>query len=130
LHEVPPDLETPPLEKLRPRLLAVHRVLYLLFNEGYLSAHAEHAIRRELCDDAVMSDLHRRADHRELDSAGFSVHAAAATERCSCMPHSKHAERDLPQSAESNDCRRSRRFRLDGHLGWPPRGKRRVLART
>jgi predicted RNA polymerase sigma factor len=25
----------------------------LLFNEGYLSAHAEHAIRRELCDEAV-----------------------------------------------------------------------------
>jgi RNA polymerase sigma factor (sigma-70 family) len=53
LHEVPPDLETPPLEKLRPRLPAVHHVLYLLFNEGYLSAHAEHAIRRELCDEAV-----------------------------------------------------------------------------
>ena len=31
----------------------VHAVLYLLFNEGYLSAQAEHAIRRELCDEAV-----------------------------------------------------------------------------
>jgi hypothetical protein len=28
-------------------------VLYLLFNEGYPSAHAEQAIRRELCDEAV-----------------------------------------------------------------------------
>jgi RNA polymerase sigma-70 factor (ECF subfamily) len=31
----------------------VHAVLYLLFNEGYLSAHAEEAIRRELCDEAI-----------------------------------------------------------------------------
>jgi RNA polymerase sigma-70 factor (ECF subfamily) len=53
LHQIPPDVETPPLEKLRSRLPGVHGVLYLLFNEGYLSAHAEHAIRRELCDEAV-----------------------------------------------------------------------------
>ena len=31
----------------------MHGVLYLLFNEGYLSAHAEQAIRRELCDEAI-----------------------------------------------------------------------------
>jgi predicted RNA polymerase sigma factor len=31
----------------------VHAVLYLLFNEGYLSAHPRHAIRRELCDEAA-----------------------------------------------------------------------------
>ena len=53
LHQAPRDVETPPLEKLRSRLPGVHGVLYLLFNEGYLSAHAEQAIRRELCDEAV-----------------------------------------------------------------------------
>jgi RNA polymerase sigma-70 factor (ECF subfamily) len=53
LREVPPDTETPPLEALRSRLPSVHAVLYLLFNEGYLSAHAEQAIRRELCDEAI-----------------------------------------------------------------------------
>ena len=53
LREAPPDLETPPLETLRSRLPSVHAVLYLLFNEGYLSAHAEQAIRRELCDEAI-----------------------------------------------------------------------------
>ena len=54
LREAPPDdLETPPLEKLSSRLPSVHAVLYLLFNEGYLSAHAERAIRRELCDEAI-----------------------------------------------------------------------------
>jgi RNA polymerase sigma-70 factor (ECF subfamily) len=53
LRQAPLDVETPPLEKLRSRLPSVHGVLYLLFNEGYLSAHAEQAIRRELCDEAV-----------------------------------------------------------------------------
>ena len=53
LREAPPDLETPPLGELRSRLPSVHAVLYLLFNEGYLSSHAEQAIRRELCDEAI-----------------------------------------------------------------------------
>jgi RNA polymerase sigma-70 factor (ECF subfamily) len=53
LREVAPDTQTPSLEALRSRLPSVHAVLYLLFNEGYLSAHAEQAIRRELCDEAV-----------------------------------------------------------------------------
>jgi RNA polymerase sigma-70 factor (ECF subfamily) len=53
LRETPVDLETPPLDTLRSRLPSVHAVLYLLFNEGYLSAHEEQAIRRELCDEAI-----------------------------------------------------------------------------
>ena len=53
LREIAPDIETPPLDTLRSRLPSVQAVLYLLFNEGYLSSHAEDAIRRELCDEAV-----------------------------------------------------------------------------
>jgi RNA polymerase sigma factor (sigma-70 family) len=53
LREAPLDFQTPPLDTLRSRLPSVHGVLYLLFNEGYLSAHAEQAIRRELCDEAI-----------------------------------------------------------------------------
>jgi RNA polymerase sigma factor (sigma-70 family) len=53
LRDAPPELETPPLQELASRLSSVHDVLYLLFNEGYLSAHAEQAIRLELCDEAV-----------------------------------------------------------------------------
>jgi RNA polymerase sigma factor (sigma-70 family) len=53
LRAAAPDLEPPRLETLGPRLPGVHGVLYLLFNEGYLSAHAERAIRRELCDEAI-----------------------------------------------------------------------------
>ena len=53
LRETSPDLDTPPTEMLQSRLPSVYAVLYLLFNEGYLSAHAEEAIRRELCDEAI-----------------------------------------------------------------------------
>jgi RNA polymerase sigma-70 factor (ECF subfamily) len=35
------------------RLGTVHAVLYLMFTEGHLSSHAEQAIRRELCDEAI-----------------------------------------------------------------------------
>jgi RNA polymerase sigma factor (sigma-70 family) len=53
LREIAPDLETPPLLALRSRLASVHAVLYLLFNEGYLAAHDQEAIRRDLCDEAI-----------------------------------------------------------------------------
>jgi RNA polymerase sigma factor (sigma-70 family) len=53
LREIDPDIETPPLVALKSRLPAVQAVLYLLFNEGYLSSHAEEPIRRDLCDEAV-----------------------------------------------------------------------------
>lgn len=46
-------MDTPPLEMLQARLPSVHAVIYLLFNEGYLSTHEEQAIRRELCDEAL-----------------------------------------------------------------------------
>ena len=35
------------------RLPAVHRVLYLVFTEGYLSSNVEMAIRRDLCEEAI-----------------------------------------------------------------------------
>ncbi len=53
LRESATDLISPPLDELRTRIPSVHEVLYLLFNEGYLSMHAESAIRRELCDEAL-----------------------------------------------------------------------------
>jgi RNA polymerase sigma factor (sigma-70 family) len=53
LRDTDLDFNTLPLQALRARLPSVHTVLYLLFNEGYLSAHAERAVRRELCDEAI-----------------------------------------------------------------------------
>lgn len=40
-------------EQYKSRVPAVHKVLYLLFTEGYLSSDATTAIRRELCDEAT-----------------------------------------------------------------------------
>lgn len=40
-------------EQQASRLTAVHKTLYLLFTEGYLSSHAQDAIRQELCDEAI-----------------------------------------------------------------------------
>jgi RNA polymerase sigma-70 factor (ECF subfamily) len=53
LREEVADTRTPPLESLRSRLPSVHAVIYLLFNEGYLSIDAEQAIRAELCNEAI-----------------------------------------------------------------------------
>jgi RNA polymerase sigma-70 factor (ECF subfamily) len=53
LREGQVDTQIPPLESLRSRLPSVHAIIYLLFNEGYLSTHAEQAIRTELCEEAI-----------------------------------------------------------------------------
>jgi RNA polymerase sigma factor (sigma-70 family) len=53
LREVPPDVDTLPLQALESRLASVHVVLYLLFNEGYLSAQSDRAVRHEMCEEAI-----------------------------------------------------------------------------
>jgi RNA polymerase sigma factor (sigma-70 family) len=53
LRDIAPELETPAPADLRSRLPGVHAVLYLLFNEGYLSAQEEEAIRWDLCEEAI-----------------------------------------------------------------------------
>ena len=53
LKERPDLLEVPSGDELRVRLDSVHTVVYLLFNEGYNSSHADELIRRSLCDEAM-----------------------------------------------------------------------------
>jgi RNA polymerase sigma-70 factor (ECF subfamily) len=53
LRELPLRPEELTGEQYSSRLPAVHKILYLVFTEGYLSSHAEMAIRRELCDEAI-----------------------------------------------------------------------------
>jgi RNA polymerase sigma factor (sigma-70 family) len=53
LREYPLRIGDLTREQCAVRLPAVSKVLYLLFTEGYLSSHAELAIRRELCDEAI-----------------------------------------------------------------------------
>jgi RNA polymerase sigma-70 factor (ECF subfamily) len=47
------QLEMPPPSQLPARLDTVLQMLYLLFNEGYLSSHSSHIIREELCEEAM-----------------------------------------------------------------------------
>jgi RNA polymerase sigma-70 factor (ECF subfamily) len=53
LGEVGLELQDLRPDQLASRLPAVQAILYLLFTEGYLSSHADGAIRRELCDEAT-----------------------------------------------------------------------------
>ncbi len=53
LREVPPTIDELTAMQYAARLPAVHQILYLLFTEGYLSSHAEAAIRQELSDEAI-----------------------------------------------------------------------------
>jgi RNA polymerase sigma factor (sigma-70 family) len=53
LREVPPCVDELTTEQCSARLPAVHKILYLLFTEGYLSSDAETAIRQELSDEAI-----------------------------------------------------------------------------
>ena len=53
LREYPTSFGELSGEQYSSRLPAVNKILYLLFTEGYLSSHAEMAIRRELCDEAI-----------------------------------------------------------------------------
>jgi RNA polymerase sigma-70 factor (ECF subfamily) len=54
LRSLPDDLTG---QQVSSRLSAVQGILYLLFTEGYLSSHAETAIRRDLCDEATRLTL-------------------------------------------------------------------------
>jgi RNA polymerase sigma-70 factor (ECF subfamily) len=53
LREVDPTRDELTSSRVASRLPAVHSILYVLFTEGYLSSHADGAIRRELCDEAI-----------------------------------------------------------------------------
>ena len=53
LRELDPDRHELAHAHNTVRLPAVHKVLYLLFTEGYLSSHNEIAIRQELCNEAI-----------------------------------------------------------------------------
>jgi RNA polymerase sigma factor (sigma-70 family) len=75
LRRAPADLELPPLERLASRLPAVHAVLYLLFNEGYLSAHADpaRALRRSREIGHARRRSSSRLDARKLRATGVDA---------------------------------------------------------
>lgn len=75
-------------ESLAARLPSVHRVLHQLFTEGYLSSHAELAIREELCAEALRLTLllaeHPAGDTPETAAllALMHLHGARLEARC------------------------------------------------
>lgn len=75
LREVGFELAELTSSELASRLPAVRSILYVLFTEGYLSSHADGAIRRELCDDAIRL-THELAEHPV--SAGSETFALLA----------------------------------------------------
>jgi RNA polymerase sigma-70 factor (ECF subfamily) len=44
----------PRAEELKPRIHIVHKILYLIFNEGYKSSWGKELIREELCEEALL----------------------------------------------------------------------------
>lgn len=53
LQSLPFELRALTAKEYAERLSGVHKILYLLFTEGYLSSRAEMAIRIELCEEAM-----------------------------------------------------------------------------
>ena len=47
-------LEEPHISALKFRIPIVHKILYLIFNEGYKSSWGKQLIREELCEDALL----------------------------------------------------------------------------
>ena len=47
-------LEEPDAEALQSRISVVHKVIYLIFNEGYKSSWGKELLREELCEEALL----------------------------------------------------------------------------
>jgi RNA polymerase sigma-70 factor (ECF subfamily) len=47
-------LEEPAADELKSRLPSVHKVIYLIFNEGYKSSAGNELLREELCEEALL----------------------------------------------------------------------------
>jgi len=47
-------LTAPDIAAMKPRLQIVHKIIYLLFNEGYKSSWGKELVREELCGEALL----------------------------------------------------------------------------
>lgn len=64
-------LKEPDGSALTPRLSIVHKIIYLIFNEGYKSSWGKEMLREELCEEALMMN-------RALLKSGISNAETAA----------------------------------------------------
>lgn len=63
--------EPPTAAALDARLDDVRAVIYLVFNEGYLSSGTDEPVRAELCDEAIWLARHLLALHPDDETAGL-----------------------------------------------------------
>ncbi len=62
----------PDEQELKSRLVMVHKVLYLLFNEGFYSSHPEYWIRKDLCLEAMRLCKYL-VDHRLANNETYAL---------------------------------------------------------
>ncbi|PYU22193.1 MAG: hypothetical protein DMG32_18835, partial [Acidobacteria bacterium] len=91
------------------RLPAVHRALYLLFNEGYHGASAESAVRAELCREAMRLAALLREHPRASTPATFALSALMSL-------HAARLPARLDSSGELRSLFDQDRSQWDAHL--------------
>ena len=67
-------LATPSMHAMKFRLHTVHKIIYLLFNEGYKSSWGKELIREELCGEALLMNK-ALIDSGITTSETFALHA-------------------------------------------------------
>jgi RNA polymerase sigma factor (sigma-70 family) len=95
------------------RLSAVHRALYLLFNEGYHGASAESATHAELCQEAMRLTT-VLLEHPTASTPATYALAALMHLHASRLPARLGASGELQSLAEQDRSRWDRRLLSDG----------------
>lgn len=96
-----------------PRLESVRRALYLLFSEGYHGASAGHAVRAELCGEAIrLVSLLR--EHPRTATPVTDALAALMCLHASRLPARVDAAGDLNQLVEQDRSRWDARLTFEG----------------
>ena len=95
------------------RLTSVQRALYLLFNEGYHGAHAESAVRVELCHDA-MRLVGLLCNHAADRDAGHVCAVGADVLACSALAGAGRRVRRAARAVRSGPVAVGRRLGARG----------------
>jgi len=67
-------LEEPPASELLNRLPIVHKIIYLIFNEGYKSCWGKELLREEMCEEALILN-HSLINHGLSNKDTKALHA-------------------------------------------------------
>lgn len=115
LRAVEADFELPSDAELRERLDGVHRVLYLVFNEGYSCTRGEEVIRQDVCAEAARL-CHLLSGHR-VGTAETRALLALMMLHAARMPARVDGRGDTVL-LEDQDRTRWDRSLIDAAAGW------------